>query len=57
MNPKGWDPESRGMESGIQYLCGFRYMGRYFVVSFTQATHSEMTNYEVKKYISQFDSF
>ena len=33
MNPEDWDPESRGMESGIQYLCGFRYMGRLSVVA------------------------
>jgi len=27
-NPDNWKPESKGLESGIQYLCGFCYMGR-----------------------------
>ena len=38
-NTDGWNPESRGLESGIQDPCGFCYMGR--VCSNLSAKHTD----------------
>ena len=55
MNPEGWDPESRGMESGIQYLCGFRYMGRR-VATFGSTFSNSLLNNVLKHGFLPFNS-
>ena len=45
-NPDGWNPESRGLESGIQEPCGFCYMGRKIGAEFTATGFHQHENWQ-----------